>query len=215
MRLSLATLLVLAAAGPAAADAHNEVSIGSYTRALRTSSANAITNDSLAGGVFAYAREIDLRLVPGLETWATAAFAFGGVDGTMFSSLTTDLSTQQFSFGGRALYSVLRPVAVGARLDLGPSRAALALTEGSRRLSDSGWGVSTTAAVSVDVRALSFPRFKLGMRLELGYVLASKIELAPAEANDSSTIQLEMSQASLGHLDLSGRYFSATIASQF
>jgi hypothetical protein len=45
--------------------------------------------------------------------------------------------------------------------------------------------------------------------------MASKLDLAPGEANDSSMIQLEMSQASLGHLDVSGKYFSLTILSQF
>lgn len=210
-----ALLLVLAATGSAAADARNEVLLGSFNRALRTSSANAVTEDSLGGAVLGYARELDVLAIPRLHTWATAGASFGNVDGRMFSTLTTQLTTQTFSFGGRAEYDVLRFVTVGGRLDLGPSRAGLTLTEGTRTLHDSAWGVATTAAVSVDVRALSFPRFKLGFRAELGYTLASKVELAPAEANDASTIQLEMSQASLGHLDVSGRYFSAMIASQF
>jgi hypothetical protein len=215
MRTTLAALLVLATAGTAGADAHNEVMIGSYTRALRASSANAVTNDSLGGGVLGYAREIDLGLMPKLQTWATAGFAWGGADGTMFSTLTTELTTQTFSFGGRAQYNVFRHLAVGGRLDLGPSRAGLTLTEGARTLHDSAWGVATTAAATLDARLLAYPAFKLGLRAELGYTMASKLDLAPGEANDSSMIQLEMSQASLGHLDVSGKYFSVTVLSQF
>ena len=125
MRTTLAALLVLVTAGTAAADAHNEVMVGSYTRALRASSANAVTENSLGGGVLGYARELDLGLMPKLQTWATAGFAWGEADGTMFSTLTTHLATQTFSFGGRAQYNVFRYLAVGGRLDLGPSRAGL------------------------------------------------------------------------------------------
>ena len=215
MRTTLAALLVLATAGTAAADAHNEVVIGSFNRAMHASSANAVTENSLGGGVLGYAREIDLGLMPRLQTWATAGFAWGHADGTMFSTLTTELTTQTFSFGGRARYNLFRHLAVGGRLDLGPSRAGLTLTEGNRTLHDSGWGVATTAALAVDTLALAFPRFKLGFRAELGYTLTSKLDLAPSEANDSSMIQLEMSQASLGHLDVGGKFFSLTMLSQF
>lgn len=215
MRTHLAIALVLLASGTAGAETQNEVTMGSFTRALRTSSANAVTSDSLGGAVVGYARAVDLPLLPRLRTWATIGFAGGSVEGRMFSTLTTNLSTQTFFAGGRAQYDLLRFVAVGGRLDAGPSRAGLTLTEGSRTLHDSAWGVAATAAVSLELRALAFPRFKLGLRAELGYTLASKVELAPAEANDASTIQLEMSQASLGHLDVSGKFFSMMIASQF
>ncbi len=215
MRTTLAALLVLVTTGTAAADAHNEVMIGSYTRALRASSANAVTNNSLGGGVLGYAREIDLGLMPKLQTWATAGFAWGDADGTMFSTLTTQLTTQTFSFGGRAQYDVLQRLAVGGRLDLGPSRAGLTITEGARTLHDSAWGIATTGALTLDARAIAYPAFKLGFRAELGYTMTSKLDLAPSEANDSSMIQLATSQASLGHLDVSGKYFSVTILSQF
>lgn len=215
MRPHLAIALVLLATGTAAADTQNEVTMGSYVRALHSSSANAVTSDSLSGGALGYARAVDLGLLPNLRTWATIGFAGGAVEGKMFSTLTTNLSSQMFFAGGRAQYDLLRFVAVGGRLDAGPSRAGLTLTEGSRTLHDSAWGVAATAAVSVDLRALAFSRFKLALRAELGYTLASKVELAPAEANDASTIQLEMSQASLGHLDVSGKFFSMMVASQF
>lgn len=215
MRTTLVAVLVLATAGTAAADAHNEVMIGSFTRAMRASSANAVTESSLGGGVVGYAREVDLELMPKLQTWATASFAWGGADGRMFSTLTTELTTQTFAFGGRARYTLLRPIAVGARVDLGPSRAGLTITEGDRTLHDSSWGVAATTAVAVELLPFSFPAFKLGFRAELGYTLTSKLDLAPAEANDSSMIQLEMSQASLGHLDVGGKFFSLTVMSQF
>jgi hypothetical protein len=216
MRASLATLFVLASAGPALADGHNEIQIGSFDRAMHASSANAVTADSLGGGVLGYARELPLELVPGLQTWATASFTWGSADGMMFSTLTTELDTLSLTFGGRALYPLWGThVLAGARLDVGSARAALTMREGDRQLYDKGWGGTSTAALSVDLYAYAGPAFKLGMRAELGYTLTSAIELAPAEANDPNTIQLEMSQASLGHLDVGGKFFSFTVLSQF
>ncbi len=215
MRGLLAAGLLFASTSAVLAEPRNEVMLGSFTRAMRASSADAVTESSLGGGVLGYAREIDLDLMPKLQTWATGNFAWGSADGTMFSTLTTELTTQTFSAGGRARYSVFRHLAVGGRLDLGPSRAGLTLREGARTLHDSAWGLATTAAVSVDVLGLAFPSFTFGLRVELGYTLTSKLDLAPSEANDSSMIQLEMSQASLGHLDVGGKFFSLNAVSQF
>lgn len=210
------TLLVLTAlAGTAFADAKNEVSIGSFDRAMHASSANAVTSDSLGGGVVGYARKVDLGLLPRLQTWATGTMGFGGAEGTMFSTLTTELDTLSFTAGGRARYTVWRNLRVGGRVDVGMARAALTLREGDRELHDQGWGMTATAAAALDLLALAGSRFQLGVRLELGYTVTSAIELAPAEGHDASTIQLEMSQASLGHLDLGGKFFSLTVLSQF
>ena len=153
--------------------------------------------------------------MPGLQTWATAGFSWGGADGTMFSTLTTGLDTLSFTVGGRARYEVFRHLAVGARLDLGTARAALTLREGDRELSDHGWGATSTAAASIDLLAIAGDNFKLGLRFELGYTLTSAIELAPAEASDPTEIQLQMSQASFGHLDVGGKFASFTAISQF
>ncbi len=215
MRAQLALFLVLASAAPAVADPHNEVSLSSYARALRSNSANAVTPDGLFGGSVGYAREVKLGLLPRLETWATGNFSWGSADGTMFSTLTTEVRTVSFTFGGGARYFVLDRLAVGGRLDIGSARAALTLKEGDRTLHDSGWGATSTAAASVDMLAIAGQSFKLGLRFELGYTMTSSIDLAPSEANDSSTIQLEMSQASLGHLDMRGKFFSASLMSQF
>jgi len=209
-------LLVVAAASNAAADPHNELTIGSFDRALHSSSANAVTSDSLGGGALAYARKIDLGLVPGLQTWATANLAWGSADGTMFTTMTTQLETLGFSFGGRARYPIYSDhLVAGARIDLGPSRTALTLREGARELYDKGWGLATTAALSLDLLAYAGSSFRFGLRTELGYTLTSAVELAPTEAKDGSTIQLPMSQATLGHLDVGGKFFSLTVVSQF
>ena len=88
MRAHLALLLVLGSPAPVLADPHNEVSIGSYARALHSNSANAVTADGLFGGSLGYAREVKLGLMPRLETWATGNFAWGAADRTMFSTLT-------------------------------------------------------------------------------------------------------------------------------
>ncbi len=215
MRAPLALCLVIGSAAPALAEPHNEVSIGSYARALRSNSANAVTADGLFGGSVGYAREIKLEVMPRLETWATGNISWGSADGTMFSTLTTHVSTAAFTLGGGGRYFLLDHLAVGGRLDVGAARAALTLREGNRELNDSGWGGTTTAAASIDALAIAGDSFKLGLRFELGYTATSAIDLAPSEGNDSTTIQLEMSQASLGHLDMGGKFFSFTLMSQF
>ncbi len=215
MRALLALSLVLATAAPVFAEVRNEVTTGGYTRAMRASSANAVTSDSLGGGTFGYARRLDLGLLPRLQTWVTGNYTYGTAEGTMFSTLTTEIDTMSFTAGGRARYALLDHVVLGARVDLGTAYASLKLAEGNRELTDSGWGGTTTVATSVDLFAHTGESWNLGVRLELGYTLTSAIELAPAEANDSSTIQLEMSQASLGHLDVGGRFFSFAVLSQF
>lgn len=215
MRALLALSVVLAAAAPALAEPRNEVTTGAYNRAMHASSANAVTSDSLGGGTFGYARRLDLGLMPRLQTWVTGNYTFGSAEGTMFSTLTTEIDTMTFTAGGRARYELLGHVVLGARVDLGMAYASLKLAEGSRELNDSGWGGTTTAATSVDLLVHTGEYWNLGVRFELGYTLTSAIELAPAEANDSSTIQLEMSQASLGHLDVGGKFFSFAVLSQF
>lgn len=213
--MRLAPLLLLLASSAAFAGGNNELTIGSRARALNTPSANAVTADGLFSGDLQIAHRIDLGLLPKLETWAVGRFDWGSADGTMFSTLTTEIDTLSFTAGGRALYRLHSHVAVGARLDFGTQRAALKITEGSRELNDHGWGGTASAALSLDLLAYSSNAFKIGLRGELGYTKTSAIALAPSEANDPDTIQLQMSQASLGKLDTSGKFFGFSVLSEF
>jgi hypothetical protein len=213
MRHLLALLLV---SGTAHAGEH-ELSIGSTTQTLRTSSANALTGDSLGGGRLAYGRGLDLEVIDGLALWGEAGFAWGDATGTMFQTLDTELDTLGLSVGARARYALHPRVIASARLDIGMTRAAVAIRDrAGRSASDAGWGPSSTATLGVDLLAIRRPRFALGLRTELGVVGAAPIALtAQPEVPDDDTLRLQMSAASLGSLNLSGTTFALSVVSEF
>ena len=96
MRHLPALAFALAATGaPAHADpTPNELSFGGTARALRSSSANALTADNLAGITLGAARDLgilDGGPLPGLSLWAEAGLAATSADGTMFQSLSTSI----------------------------------------------------------------------------------------------------------------------------
>jgi hypothetical protein len=213
MRHLLALVLLTSVA---AADTH-EISIGSTSRTLRTSSANALTGDSLGGGALSYAHALGMDLVPGLAVWAEGGFGWGGADGTMFQTLSTEISTLSFTVGGRARYPLRNRIIANARLDLGMARAAVQLRDDvGHAASDHGWGATTQASLGLDLFAIRRPQLSLGLRLELGYVATSPVSLTAAPSSGSDgTLQLEMSAASLGSLNLSGAVFEASVVSDF
>lgn len=214
MRAALALTLVLGAAATVHAGNY-EVTMGSYDRALRSSSANAVTDDTLGGGQLGTARALRLDLYPKLEVWATAGFNWGGAEGTLFQTMTTEIDSYGFTLGGRARYSLHRLVHLSGRLDLGPAHQSLTITGNGHTVSDGAWGGTATAAVGLDLMAIAYPRFSFGFRFDLGYVAASGVSLSPSEEGDSSKIELDAMQASIGHLDLGGKFFAFSVLSQF
>lgn len=212
-----AALLFLLASSTAHAGTH-EVSVGSATRTLRTDSANALTEDSLDGGQLGYAHALDLPLLPGFAFWATGSFAWGGATGTMFQTLDTEVDTLGFTVGTRARYPLKRWLVANARLDLGTARAAVALRDDQgHTAADTGWGATAAAALGIETLiSRRSSGFSLGLRFELGYVAASPIALtATPESGNDGTLQLEMTAAGLGSLNLSGTVFAASLTSQF
>ena len=216
--LAIGAAAIGAAAAPAYAGDRNELTIGTWNRALRSSSANAVTDENLTGGALAYARDVGLRPVPGLVVWATGAFTWAGAEGTMFRTLATDVGALGLAAGGRARYHLHQRVVASARLDLGAARTKLRLEDSmGRAAGDARWGAIATAAAAVDLYAVAGPRFSLGLRFELGYTVASAPALTaePDGDGDDDTILLPRSEASLGHLDLGGRFFGFSLVSQF
>lgn len=217
MRIA-ASLAVLLAASAAHAGGANEFNIGSSSRGLHADSANAVTADSLGSGNLGIGRTLDLELVSGLQLSAIGNFAWGSADGEMFQTMTTELDTLAFTVGGRARYPLRTKFIVAtARLDIGTARAAVAIRDGSgHTASDSGWGATSTAAAGLELYGVSTARFKLGLRFELGYTATSNVELvATPESESEGTLQLAMTAASLGSLDLSGSFLGFSVVSQF
>jgi hypothetical protein len=216
--MTMRSLLVLVSSAGLAGTAHagnNELTVTESTRALRTSSANAVTADSLLGGALGYARRV--AAIPHLELWATGTFSWGVADGQMFQTMSTELDTLGLTVGGQLRYALHRRITASARLDVGAARAALSINDDAgHTASDAGWGAITSAALGIDGYVIRGDRFSLGIRFELAAVATSSIPLTarPASGGDD-TLQLEMTAASLGSLNLSGPAFAASFVGQF
>ena len=213
MRIAIALLLVSSTAYAE----RNEVTYGGGFRTLHSSSANAVTEESLAGGQLGYARALDLPILPDIQLWAEAGFGWGGTDGMMFQTLSTEVSSINFTAGGRARYELHRLVVANAHIDLGTARAAFSLRDDAgHTASDHGWGAITNVGAALDLFAIRNKRFALGLRVDFGYVYASGIDLvATPESSSDGTLQLQMTAAGLGSLDLSGATFNAGLVSTF
>jgi hypothetical protein len=216
MRALLISLALPLVATTAWADGH-ELTIGSSTRALRSSSADALTGDSLVGGSASLARAIDLRLpLDHLALWAQVGIDWGGASGTMFQTLATEVGGVALTGGARLRYTPLAHLAASAELGVGSERASVTLTDGAgHEASDHGWGGIARGALALDVLAVDTPGFVIGVRIELGYLAASGIELVPRRAQPDNTLQIPMTEASLGSLDLGGPYAHAGLLAQF
>lgn len=213
MRTTLA-FLCLATAAAHAGD-HNELTLGTSIRALRSGSANAVTADSLAGGTLTYGRRLDLSLIPELESWLTAGVHWGGAGGVLFQTVTTDVDMLGFTGGARARYVLHPNLVLAARLDLGTARTTLAIEGNGARVTDAGWGATFGGALGLDAYAIAHRSFSLGLRAELGYVAMTAPSLSPREGKDETMLLLDEQQASIGHLDLGGRYVTISAIAQF
>lgn len=195
----------------------NEITVTESARALRTSSANALSDEGLVGGSIAYARRLPVAADP-LELWAYASFDFGFLDGTMFQTLSTDVSTLGGTAGVRARYDLWRErVIASARVELGMIRAALEIEdEVGHALRDHGWGATSGVAAGLDLVAVRGSAFSLALRFELGASATSSIPFVatPADTSDNM-LELEMTATSLGSLNLSGPWFAASLVGQF
>jgi hypothetical protein len=216
-RAALFVVLATAGAtGTARADINDEVMFGSFTRALRSPSANAITSDSLDGGGLHIARDLGIQVMPRLAVWATAGIVGANASGTMFRTMTTDLGVLQITAGARARYTLWRHLAIGARIEVGTERTDFTLTNQAVDYRDVKWGAVTEQAVSLDLFAVGFDRFAIGMRFEVGYAATTRVDLVPrAGGGDDDMLVLPGAQASFGHLDLGGPFVGLSLVSQF
>jgi hypothetical protein len=222
MRALISLLLATAAAtatGTATAHAdtnHDELWIGGGTRGLRSPSANALTGDDLAGTSFGYAHDLGVQVLPALAVWAGAGMTVGDATGTMFQTLSSELSTVGLTGGLRARYQLHRLIAASARLELGAQRARVAITDNAgSSASDHGWGAMASAGAALDLFAVARPPFGIGLRVEFGYVVAQAISLTARRDAPDDVLMLPTDEVALGRLDLSGPTFAASLVGQF
>ena len=133
-------LLVVLLAGTAHAG-DNEVSFGSTARALRSSSADAITGDSLVGGGVGIGRALGVELPRRLTLWSDAGISWSGATGTMFSVLGTDLFDTTITAGLHLRYQPIRNIGISAGVAIGAQHASLSITDTmAHTASDTAWG---------------------------------------------------------------------------
>jgi len=138
----------------------------------------------------------------------------GGADGTLFQTMASAIDMVGFTAGARAAYALHRRVSLNGRLEVGTARTDLSLHAQGHTVSDAAWGGIATAAAGVEVLAIARRRFSFGARLELGYVAATAPSLSPRAEGDG-TLELATMQASIGHLDLDGRFVMVSLLGQF
>jgi hypothetical protein len=202
-------------AGATTGATNDELRFGGGARALRSASANALTGDNLAGTSLGYARDLGVAVLPGVALWLDAGATFGEATGRMFQTVTTDLATTGFTAGLRARFALRRRIAASASLDVGMQRARVELATAGTTASDHGWGAMTRAVAALDLLAIATPRFGLGVRFELGHVLAQPVSLTPRRATGDGVIELPMAAFALGGLDLGGPAFDVSVIAQF
>jgi hypothetical protein len=211
------TTVTAIGAGAARADTNrDELWIGGGARALRSPSADALTDANLSGTAFGYARDLGLAVVPGLAVWADAGMTTGAADGTMFQTLATEITTIGLTGGLRARYQLHRLIAASAHVALGAQRARVAISDhAGTSASDHGWGTMAQASAALDLFAVARPPFGIGLRAELGYAMAQAISITPRRATSGDVLVLPMDEAALGSLDLSGPTFAVSVVGQF
>lgn len=200
MRIALCLLLT-----STAAYADTELGVGTDVRALHSPSANALTEDSLFGGHVSGA----YALLP--NVWVTGAVTFGGATGTLFE-MSTSVFQESLQAGVRGRYRLAGPLAAIARAEVGMSDTSVKLADPSyQTLSDHAWAPLASGALGVELAGRIDGRIDMGFRFELGYVACAPVALAArTQPPEDSKNRLAMTQASLGTLDLSGKYAAAS-----
>jgi|GEM_PF-2485753 len=214
MGLVLAAVVPLVSVASAAPGRDDELSFGGGARALRSASANALTDDNLGGVAFGYARELAV-LGPDLGVWAEAGTTIDAARGEMFQIMVARLGVVDLTAGLRVRYALHRRLSASARVSGGAQRTSVEISGNGARATDSTWGAMVATTLAVDFLAVAAPRFGLGLRAELGYVRAQAQSITLHDDTASTALQLPLMDAALGRLDLSGPTLGVSLISQF
>lgn len=212
----LASISGFTVAAPSLAHADRyELSLGSSTRHVQSTSADALSDDILAVFSMTGAVAIDRIKVPLFDRFAIeGGFDAGALTGTSFQTLETSTSFLHWTLGARVTRDLGRRLSVHGRAALGLARIGVTIDDifmNGPTLGDSGYTGTGYVGAAGDIYLIKpgMPegaRLSLGLRLEVGYLamIPKSLEARPdgSDHEDGAILIPEMS-APLGDLDLS------------
>ena len=216
-----ALALTLGLAGSVQAEKRFDVSFGEGYSFLPSGSIDALTADR---GLTRADLEAGMRVLkmPGVgQLEAGLSWELGGVQGTSFGRVSSDLFVSTMMLKGRVRRDVARGLSAFAELGMGVSSGTLRLDGGSssfaRALEDSdrAFASSLGGGMEYEFAHLS-PDFSLGIRARLEYRAMQSLEFeATPMTSGEDELLLPTSSASLGSLDTSGAGLSVSLVGRF
>lgn len=209
LSILLVTSSMTATTAAHADDAIYSLSIGSHTRWFGDTSAASLGGDSLAGPRIVLGRSLSpqprRRFTVGYGVFVR--YDYGTASGTMFGTLTSELSQHAWSAGAR----IETPLVLGVRgygeAALGVTRSALAVRTSNREMpvDDHGWEPLASATVGLDAPLIRQRGFRLGVALDVGYtwVKAVPLRALPSDRPDPQ-LAIPTDFTALGSLDTRG-----------
>ena len=217
MRIALATAIVLATAGTAAAEPPTwTVRTFSVEHWLGDSSATTLATAPISGGGAAVERRALRMDLPGpfhpLDVTAELGFDTGATDGTTFDQLQNHIRTWELTAGARARLPILSWLHLQGRAAVGGAHTRVRIADramSETAIADSGNGMVAGAGLGLAVLPRLTPSdrgaFHLGVEIELGYQASTATTIhAYPENRPAEDLTIPSRYASLGDLDLDG-----------
>lgn len=225
--------LVLAAAGalccfagPASADRY-ELSLGSSTRYMHSSSVDALSGDDSAG-VFSMAVgfKLDRPRIRDLDLLADLAYEGGTATGTTFQRMHSETSMHSALLGARLRWNVSERGSFYGRAALALTRLRLDLIDAfadGPQVGDRGWSGGVYLGGGIEVLPIRTvrdqrERFALGFRLEGGYLATSAVDMRAVPRGQEvmdGAIRIPTEFTSLGDLDISAVSMRFAVVGRF
>lgn len=225
-RLVLAAAAVCLLASPAAADRY-ELSLGSSTRYMHSSSVDALTGDDSAG-VFSMAAgfKLDRPTLLGLDLLVDVAYEGGTATGTTFQRMHSETSMHAGLLGARLRWNVSERGSFYGRGAVALTRLRLDLIDAyddGPRVGDRGWSGGVYLGGGIEVLPIrrvrdQRERFALGFRLEGGYLATSAVTMRAVPRGQDvmdGAIRIPTEFASLGDLDISALSLRFAVVGRF
>jgi hypothetical protein len=213
-------------ANSAAADRY-ELSLGSSTRYMHSSSVDVLSGDDSAG-VFSMAVgfKLDQPRFQSLDVLVDVTYEGGTATGTTFQRMHSETSMHSGLLGARLRWNVSERGSFYGRGALALTRVRLDLIDAfadGPQVGDRGWSGGAYLGGGIEVLPIRTmrdqrERFALGLRLEGGYLATSAVEMRAVPRGQDvmdGAIHIPTEFTSLGDLDISAVSLRFAIVGRF